>query len=811
MSISPDPTAITMSSAPRAITAPSPAHVVPPYATPLGSAFAQQAGIPWMRYLAAIWRYKWMVLGLVVLGAAAGTAAARRVRPTYEAHATLWIATDPRADASFGHTGELVNNSSWIDLLRSYTILERAAKRAGMFVQPASSADRDLFTEFALRDTSRSGGFLLRIDDAGARYTLSTQAGVPIETGTVGDSIGRAIGFLWQPAAEQLPARSVHTFAVRSLRDAANDLSSRLTTVQPDNTSFIRLTLQGGDPVSTANALNIITDEFINTSTELKKRSVVAQSATLRDQARAAQAALANAEAALARFRVSAATLPSDGAATQRNTSGPILNQYLDARIELDALQRDRSMLQDADARLRASTSASTNANSNAIDYVLALPTLVTRAPEVRAAVIALAAKDSALRVARQQYTDEHTTVRDLQAQVSALRLTSIPQLIAARLDQMARRQQDLEATIGSSAEALQGIPPRTLEELRLRRNVTLAENLFGKVENEYESAQLAEAGMIGDVSVFDRAVASEQSGSKRAIKAAALFTMLGGFGGLGLALLLDATDKRLRYHDQVRDDLDLWVLGTVPRLRARKGATSIQSAQLVESLRSIRVSVAYALGAQAPVQLAITSPNVGDGKSLVASNLAISFAEAGYRTLLVDGDIRRGSLHAMFGAARRPGLLDCLATGLALSDALVDTGIPNLTLLPCGTRYRQGPEILAGPGLSRLMHEAKSSYDVVLVDTPPLGVGSDAMWESVATGSLAIVLRLNASDRKLTKAKLEMLERLPVQVLGTVLNDCPTPKQDEYTHYLSHDTVDVDTAIPQRASQIGLIGSGTR
>src|SRR5688500_20257721 len=80
---------------------------------------------------------------------------------------------------------------------------------------------------------------------------------------------------------------------------------------------------------------------------------------------------------------------------------------------------------------------------------------------------------------------------------------------------------------------------------------------------------------------------------------------------------------------------------------------------QVVEAFRSIRLSLFHALGGHHPIQLAVSSPGIGDGKSLVSANLALSFAEIGYSTLLIAGDIRRGALQSMFGASRRPGLLD--------------------------------------------------------------------------------------------------------------------------------------------------------
>lgn len=786
-------TALSTTSAPRALEA----VVSPtPWATPLGPV---EPGVPWSRYLAAIWRRKWLVGLVMVIGIAGGIIVARQVRPTYDVRATLWIGSrgTPGDDRSTG----MINGSSWVDLLRSYAILERSARRAGILAVPKSDADHALFAGFSIRDTSAIGRFTLRVAPAANQYTLLDSTQHIVETGAVGDSIGRSLGFAWQPAREVL-ARGDHPFTVRTPRDAANDVALRLTTVQPEGTSFIRLTLQGKDPGATANLLNIITEEFAAVSTDLKKRSVVSQSTRLREQAQAAEASLRDAEAQLQRFRVASVTLPTDAGFTARaNGDDPLLNKYVDAQQELDQLQRDRATLEDAMRRLRA--------DENAADYVLALPVVATRAPELRAAVAALETKDTALVTAHQRYTDEHKVVRDLRQDADQLRLQTIPHLAAARLAEMARRQRELEATIASSARVLQDIPPRTIEELRLRRNAELAAALFTRVQNEYESAQLAAASMVADVSVLDPAVAPVNAPKKRAIQLMALFTTGGLFAGVFLALVLDATDKRLRYQEQVRETLDLWVLGTLPRLHTNQKGRSIENAQLVESLRSVRVGMAYAMGGKMPMQVTITSPNVGDGKSLTASNLAVSFAEAGYSTLLVDGDIRLGDLHTMFSVARRPGLLDCLASELPLRDAATPTDIPNLWILPCGTRYRQGPEMLASPRFSSLMNEAKASYDVVLVDAPPLGVGSDVLWECVATGAVVIVLRMDASDLHLAKSKLEVLERLPVEILGAVLNDCPMPGSEEHSHYLAPEMVDLDTAVPQHSSRIGLISTG--
>jgi capsular exopolysaccharide synthesis family protein len=172
------------------------------------------------------------------------------------------------------------------------------------------------------------------------------------------------------------------------------------------------------------------------------------------------------------------------------------------------------------------------------------------------------------------------------------------------------------------------------------------------------------------------------------------------------------------------------------------------------------------------PISLAISSPSPGDGKSLISSNLALSFAEAGYRVVLVDGDTRRGDLHRTFAVERRPGLLDHLAGEADLSQILRPTTHPRMMLVPCGTRRSQGPELLGSVRMQDLVTVLRSRFDVVIFDTPPLGAGIDPFVLSTASGALALVMRAGETDRQLAEAKLQVLDRLPVRLLGAILND---------------------------------------
>jgi capsular exopolysaccharide synthesis family protein len=387
----------------------------------------------------------------------------------------------------------------------------------------------------------------------------------------------------------------------------------------------------------------------------------------------------------------------------------------------------------------------------------------------------------------RAVYTDEHPDVRESQRVILALRREVIVPLVRALVAQLEDRERDLAEQLGGTSRELRQIPTRTIEELRLRRNVTTRENLYTNLKNRYEAAQLAEASSLPDVSILDRA-APPQHPSHNTAPRLVLFGTAGGFAlAILLTLLLDRLDPRVRYPEQVTREMGLTILGAVPAIATKPNrSTGVDDAfQIVESFRSIRLALFHALGGRHPIQFAVTSPGAGDGKSLVSANLALSFAEVGYSTLLIDGDIRRGSLHSMFGTSRRPGLLDHLAGDASLADVLQQTAHENLTLMASGTRSQRGPELLMGAGLSRMMGILRGRFHVIIVDTPPLGASIDPFALGSVAENMLLVVRSGETDRRMALAKLEILDRLPIRLIGAVLNDIRAKGAYKYYSYL--------------------------
>jgi tyrosine-protein kinase Etk/Wzc len=177
-----------------------------------------------------------------------------------------------------------------------------------------------------------------------------------------------------------------------------------------------------------------------------------------------------------------------------------------------------------------------------------------------------------------------------------------------------------------------------------------------------------------------------------------------------------------------------------------------------------------------------VTSPGPAEGKSFVSSNLALAFAEAGHRTLLIDGDLRRGELHRVLDAQRKPGLTDYLQGTIPRDEVIQTTRFDSLWFIGGGTRLHAAPELLSSPLLSQLLLSLRSAYDVILVDSPPMGAGVDPFVLGTATGNLLLVMRTGVTDREMAEAKLDMLDRLPVRVLGAILND--VQRSGAYRYY---------------------------
>jgi len=736
------------------------------------------------RYFAALRRYKWLIVAMIAVGTVAGVIATRFVHPKYQVSARVMISEppDPRGPI---RAQQVLNEVAWRELVTSFAILDPVARRLRLYVVPEREADGSLFADFEHTSDLRSGEYSLTVDPATRRYELTLRSKgerAIVERGTVGDSIGRTVGFAWHPPAEALIARKALDFEVQTPRDAASDVVTRLDVFLPPESRLLRLTLKGERPRQITATMNGILAEFVAEAEILKKKNLTDVRLALEEQREQAKSSYQGFSAQLEEFKARNATEATEGSIAIAGGSAittPLAMNFFQMRVAYENARRDREALEGL-----LSKTASARLTPEAI---LGLPGLVQASPNLTSALQTVTEKEASLRTLRERYTDQHPLVKDLEQQLTALQTQTIPSIARQSLEQLRSRENELDRRIKGASADIRAIPQRTLQEQALTRDRDLAYTLYADIEGRYAQARMAEAAAIPDVAVLDSALVPLKPTSDTA--PVLLLMLIGGsaVAGVVLALLLDLLDKRFRYPEQATVELGLDILGTIPTIRrSRQGLTRMEDqAQLVEAFRGLRLSIRNAIPDEGPIAIAITSPGPGDGKSLVSSNLALAFAEAGYRTLLIDGDIRRGMLHATFNVPQRPGFVDHLGGDIALEDVVRETSHENLYLIPCGSRRHRGPELLAADTTAKLIRSLRTRFDAVIVDTAPLGAGIDPFALGAATGTMALVLRTGRTDRKLAHNKLETLDRMPIRVVGAVLNDVRANGMYKYYSYL--------------------------
>jgi succinoglycan biosynthesis transport protein ExoP len=274
----------------------------------------------------------------------------------------------------------------------------------------------------------------------------------------------------------------------------------------------------------------------------------------------------------------------------------------------------------------------------------------------------------------------------------------------------------------------------------------------------------------------------------------AARHLAMGAIGGLFIGFLilalLDRADDRMTSSSEILDQFSEPILGQIPNVAESRGAGGLPLLQpdderytYAEAFRSLRSSLIFMPNQAELRTILITSAIPNEGKSTIASNLAITMAAAGASIALVDADLRRGDIASLFDIDGRTGLSNILRGEVSWEDAAQKCKYPNLAIIPRGPVTNQSSELLLLPSIHTLLEGLKENFDLIIFNTAPILATDDTPSLSPNFDGTLMVMRAQFTSARLTQNSLNALYQRQVNVLGLVLN-CVDTEMPDYYYY---------------------------
>lgn len=361
------------------------------------------------------------------------------------------------------------------------------------------------------------------------------------------------------------------------------------------------------------------------------------------------------------------------------------------------------------------------------------------------------------------RYTEEHPVMEQMNAQLGAI-----------------------NSKIAALSNTLKQLPDLQRRYLQLYREVEVKQQLYTGLLNTYQQLRIAKAGEIGNVRIVDTAVEPIEPIKPKKLQIIILSIFLGGFLGTLLALLRNMMRSGIKDSAQIERELDLPVYATVPRspiqesrvnlLKKKKSipilAVKDSSDIAIESLRSMRTAIHFALSNAKNNIIALSGPAPEIGKSFITTNLATILAQGGSRVLVIDGDLRRGYLNKYFNKEVQPGLSELLNHQNSYEDVVQNSQVDNLFFVTRGKSPVNPSELLSTDKFKVFLDQASASFDYVLIDTPPVLAVTDGIIIAQYAGVNLLIARHGKTQIKELEITVNRFEQANVKVNGVILND---------------------------------------
>lgn len=417
------------------------------------------------------------------------------------------------------------------------------------------------------------------------------------------------------------------------------------------------------------------------------------------------------------------------------------------------------------------------------------------------------------------EFTQQHPLVLEINDKINAVILETNREL-KSMYDNLISKENVLKKKYMKLKEDTGNVPERTLQLNRLERELNLQETLFAELKTKHQEVLIQESGKVQEVSVVRPAVVPSFPINVPS-KILIVFTgiIMGLILGVVFAFISETLDTSIGTIEDIEGLLKVPVIGVIPQLeiedreksqvgkvekggRGRHLITHFEPRSLAaEAFRSLRTNLKFiSVETKGKVYL-VTSSFVQEGKTFSIVNLALSMAQAGQRVLLVECDLRKPRVHAMFGLNKEPGLTDyvlgsyhwkeiiCSITDVMLGDFEIEDilrtpGLDNMNIVTSGANPPNPSEILNSKKFRDFLKEIRDDYDIIFIDTPPVLPVTDPSEVAPNADGVIMVYKVGLIARGVLKRAKASLDNVNANVVGVILNNIKPETGPDYFKY---------------------------
>lgn len=587
------------------------------------------------------------------------------------------------------------------------------------------------------------------------------------------------------PTEEDLDGRYLGAEGLEALRrdTAIDQVLTNLSAVLPVRSRLISINFESTDPVMSARLANAIAENYITSNLNRRFDSSAYAREFLAQQLQEARANLESSERELNQYSSIAGLLrvPGQGVNADRETTLSVTKESL-LRLNQEASLATAQ-------RIEAEKAWQNIANQP----VLSVPQVLAN-NAVQTLIEERSQVEAELSQERARHLEDHPTVIALRAQVD--RLNQEIQDLGQSIKQAVRTQfetaRDREVALTREVRDLRGTA-LSEQELGVEYNVLkrVAENnraIYDTLLERYNQLNATAGSTTNNISLVDRADIPRSPSSPSLPLNLALALIAGIIAASAIVFLREYFDDVIRAPEDVERKLRIPLLGLVPQadgpvwdeLADRKSGMS-------EAYHSLVVNLFHTTGSGLPGVLAVTSSQASEGKSTTSNAIARDLARLGKNVLLVDGDLRRPTLHKLTDRRKQDGLTSVLSGQATLDEVIYQGEEPNLSYMTALPMPSDPSLMLGSPMLPALISDLKQRFDSVIIDSPPmLGLSDAVSWATLSDGTLLIV-DASKGARGTVKAALRRLELVGAPLLGAVLTKFDPAATGKNTYYYGY------------------------